>query len=78
MMVLWSVIECIEVLLQFPPMIGDKRNVHLYLSMTTTVAVSSRMEQPKVNPLLGPALKSLYDIEVYLENRRSRLNFGDW
>jgi AhpD family alkylhydroperoxidase len=35
--------------------------------MTTIVAVSSRMEQPKVNQLLGPALKSLYDIEVYLK-----------
>jgi len=29
------------------------------------------MEQPKVNQLLGPALKSLYDIEVYL--RKSTL-----
>src|ERR1700756_5756132 len=39
--------------------------------MTTIVAVSSRMEQPKVNQLLGPALKSLYDIEIYL--RKSTL-----
>ena len=39
--------------------------------MATIVAVSSRMEQPKVNQLLGPALKSLYDIEVYL--RKSTL-----
>ena len=39
--------------------------------MFTIVAVSSRMEQPKVNQLLGPALKSLYDIEVYL--RKSTL-----
>src|SRR5262245_18430501 len=39
--------------------------------MATIVAVSSRMEQPKVNKLLGPALKSLYDIEVYL--RKSTL-----
>jgi hypothetical protein len=29
------------------------------------------MEQPKVNQLLGPALKSLYDIEVHL--RKSTL-----
>jgi AhpD family alkylhydroperoxidase len=29
------------------------------------------MEQSKVNPLLGPALKSLYDIEVHL--RKSTL-----
>ena len=42
--------------------------------MTTIVAVSSRMEQPKVNQLLGPALKSLYDIEVYL--RKSTLEAG--
>ena len=35
------------------------------------VAVLSRMEQPKVNQLLGSALKSLYDIEVYL--RKSTL-----
>ena len=46
-------------------------NVRLYLCMATIVAVSSRMEQPKVNQLLGPALKSLYDIEVYL--RKSML-----
>ena len=39
--------------------------------MATIVAVSSRMEQPKVNQLLGPALKSLHDIEVYL--RKSTL-----
>ena len=39
--------------------------------MTTPIAVSPRMEQPKVNQLLGPALKSLYDIEVYL--RKSTL-----
>jgi len=39
--------------------------------MNTTAAVSPRMEQPKVNQLLGPALKSLYEIEVYL--RKSTL-----
>jgi AhpD family alkylhydroperoxidase len=39
--------------------------------MSTTIAVSSRLEQPKVNQLLGPALKSLYDIEGHL--RKSTL-----
>ena len=39
--------------------------------MTTTGATSSRMDQPKVNQLLGPALKSLYDIELHL--RKSTL-----
>src|SRR6516164_3929351 len=34
--------------------------------MTTITTSSSRLEQSKVNQLLGPALKSLYDIEVYL------------
>src|SRR5260370_8328037 len=48
-----------------------RENVRLYLFMTTPIAVSPRMEQPKVNQLLGPALKSLYDIEVYL--RKSTL-----
>ena len=35
--------------------------------MTTITTSSSRLEQSKVNRLLGPALKSLYDIEVYLK-----------
>ena len=35
--------------------------------MTTKTTSSSRLEQSKVNRLLGPALKSLYDIEVYLK-----------
>src|SRR5260370_7015409 len=48
-----------------------RENIRLYLCMTTIAAVSSRMEQPKVNQLLGPALKRLYDIEVYL--RKSTL-----
>ena len=39
--------------------------------MTTTTAVSPRMEQSKVYQLLGPALKSLYEIEVHL--RKSTL-----
>jgi AhpD family alkylhydroperoxidase len=39
--------------------------------MTTIAAVSPRLEQPKVNQLLGPALKSLYDVEVHL--RKSTL-----
>jgi AhpD family alkylhydroperoxidase len=39
--------------------------------MTTTTAVLPRMEQSKVYQLLGPALKSLYDIEVHL--RKSTL-----
>jgi AhpD family alkylhydroperoxidase len=39
--------------------------------MSTTTSVSSRMEQPKVNQLLGPALKSLYEIEGHL--RKSTL-----
>jgi AhpD family alkylhydroperoxidase len=43
----------------------------LYLCMSTITSVSPRMEQSKVNPLLGPALKSLYDIEVHL--RKSTL-----
>lgn len=44
-----------------------KEKVRLYSCMTTIVPVSSRMEQPRVNQLLGPALKSLYDVEVYLK-----------
>jgi AhpD family alkylhydroperoxidase len=39
--------------------------------MTTITSVSPRMEQSKVNQLLGPALKSLYDIEAHL--RKSTL-----
>jgi AhpD family alkylhydroperoxidase len=39
--------------------------------MTTTTAVSPRLDQSKVYQLLGPALKSLYDIEVHL--RKSTL-----
>jgi alkylhydroperoxidase family enzyme len=39
--------------------------------MSTTTSVSPRMEQSKVNQLLGPALKSLYDIEGHL--RKSTL-----
>ena len=39
--------------------------------MTTTTTVLPRMEQSKVYQLLGPALKSLYDIEVHL--RKSTL-----
>ena len=39
--------------------------------MATIAAVSPRMEQPKVNQLLGPALKSLYEVEAYL--RKSTL-----
>jgi AhpD family alkylhydroperoxidase len=39
--------------------------------MTTTTSVSPRMEQSKVNQLLGPALKSLYDVEAHL--RKSTL-----
>ena len=35
--------------------------------MTTITTSSSRLEQSKVNRLLGLALKSLYDIEVYLK-----------
>jgi AhpD family alkylhydroperoxidase len=35
--------------------------------MTTITTVSSRLEQSRVNHLLGPALKCLYDIEVYLK-----------
>ena len=35
--------------------------------MTTKNTGSSRLEQPNVNRLLGPALKSLYDIEVHLK-----------
>jgi hypothetical protein len=47
--------------------------------MTTTTAVLPRMEQSKVNRLLGPALKSLYDIEAYFEKIDARgLNFGNW
>jgi AhpD family alkylhydroperoxidase len=45
--------------------------MRLYWSMSALDAISPRMEQPKVNQLLGPALKSLYDIEVYL--RKSTL-----
>jgi AhpD family alkylhydroperoxidase len=37
----------------------------------STTSVSPRIEQPKVNQLLGPALKSLYDIEGHL--RKSTL-----
>jgi len=47
------------------------RYLGLYSRMSTTTAVASRMEQPKVNQLLGPALKSLYDIEAHL--RKSTL-----
>jgi AhpD family alkylhydroperoxidase len=39
--------------------------------MSTTTSVSPRMEQSKVNQLLGPALKSLYEIEGHL--RKSTL-----
>ena len=39
--------------------------------MTTTTGVSPRLEQSKVYQLLGPALKSLYEIEVHL--RKSTL-----
>ena len=39
--------------------------------MSTTTSVSPRMVQPKVNQLLGPALKSLYDLEIHL--RKSTL-----
>ena len=39
--------------------------------MTTITTSSSRLEQSKVNRLLGPALKSLYDIEVYLKKSRA-------
>ena len=39
--------------------------------MTTTTTVSPRLEQSKVYQLLGPALKSLYEIEVHL--RKSTL-----
>ena len=35
--------------------------------MTTNSTISLRPEQPKVNQLLGPALKSLYDVEVHLK-----------
>jgi AhpD family alkylhydroperoxidase len=35
--------------------------------MTTNSSVSPRLDQPKVNQLLGPALKSLYDIELHLK-----------
>jgi AhpD family alkylhydroperoxidase len=35
--------------------------------MTTISSVSSRLAQSKVNHLLGPALKSLYDIEAHLK-----------
>jgi alkylhydroperoxidase family enzyme len=34
--------------------------------MSTTTAISPRIEQSKVYQLLGPALKSLYDIEAHL------------
>jgi AhpD family alkylhydroperoxidase len=37
------------------------------MPMTTITTGSSRLEQPNVNRLLGPALKSLYDIEVHLK-----------
>ena len=37
----------------------------------STTTVSPRIDQPKVNQLLGPALKSLYDIEGHL--RKSTL-----
>src|ERR1700726_1707256 len=43
----------------------------LYSLMSTTTSVSPRMVQPKVNQLLGPALKSLYDLEIHL--RKSTL-----
>ena len=39
--------------------------------MSTTTAISPRMEQSKVYQLLGPALKNLYDIEAHL--RKSSL-----
>jgi AhpD family alkylhydroperoxidase len=39
--------------------------------MSTATSVSPRMDQTKVNQLLGPALKSLYDIEGHL--RKSTL-----
>ena len=39
--------------------------------MSTITSVSPRMEQSKVNQLLGPALKSLYDVEGHL--RKSTL-----
>jgi hypothetical protein len=45
--------------------------IRLYSFMTTITSVSPRMEQSKVNQLLGPALKSLYDIEAHL--RKSTL-----
>jgi AhpD family alkylhydroperoxidase len=35
--------------------------------MTTNSTVLPRPGQPKVNQLLGPALKSLYDIELHLK-----------
>jgi AhpD family alkylhydroperoxidase len=35
--------------------------------MTTTSQVSVRLEQAKVNQMLGPALKSLYEIEGHLK-----------
>src|SRR5262249_19700572 len=42
--------------------------VELYsIPMTTVTRGSSRLEQPNVNRLLGPALKSLYDIEIHLK-----------
>ena len=41
------------------------------LFMSTITSVSPRMDQPKVNQLLGPALKSLYDVEGHL--RKSTL-----
>jgi len=50
--------------------VGKDFRIGLYSTMNTT-AVSSRLEQPKVNQLLGPALKSLYEIEGYL--RKSSL-----
>lgn len=39
--------------------------------MTTITSVSPRMEPSKVNQLLGPALKSLYEVEAHL--RKSTL-----
>jgi AhpD family alkylhydroperoxidase len=38
-----------------------------FASMTTITTVSSRLAQSKVNHLLGPALKSFYDIEAHLK-----------
>jgi AhpD family alkylhydroperoxidase len=44
--------------------------LRLFFCMSTT-SVSPRIEPSKVNQLLGPALKSLYDIEAHL--RKSTL-----